>query len=172
MYRLHARVCGLLARVGLELGLIPDIGRRYPIEPLLGKSGRRQLQAEADVSFIDPETDEPVVLLDYETSDAPVFKMRNKFNYLSTFAKFSGTVKVVGLLITVTDVQHDWDPRETRELRRQFATVEIIELINELYQRSHNDALVFLLGTFWPDHLQLCLFERGKRTCNEVVQYG
>ena len=50
--QLHARVCGLLARVGLELGFLVDFGRKFPIDPIA-----RQKQAEADVSFVDPDND-------------------------------------------------------------------------------------------------------------------
>lgn len=90
--QLHARVCGLLARVGFELGFLVDFGRKYAIDPLTVCTGdnqtrRNQQQAEADVSFIDSETDTATILLDYETSDAPIFKMVGKFEYISSFKK-------------------------------------------------------------------------------------
>jgi len=70
MYQLHARVCGLLARVGIQNGYVAEFGRRFKIDPVLGKTNRYQHQAEADVSFVDRTNDTPIVLLDYETSDA------------------------------------------------------------------------------------------------------
>ena len=45
----HASAACSLARV-LILGLIPEIGRKYRIDPLIGLNGRFQRQAEADAS--------------------------------------------------------------------------------------------------------------------------
>src|SRR2546428_12344529 len=82
MYRLHSRVCGLLARIGVQSGFIVDVGRRHAIDPLHTPGGRKQRQAEADVTFIDPLNDTPIALLEYETGDAHIGKMRDKFRYL------------------------------------------------------------------------------------------
>lgn len=173
MYRCHSRVCGLLAKVGHELGYVVDIGRRHPISPLVGRSGRKQLQAEADITFVDPHADinSPVVLLDYESSDAPVAKMRTKFNYLSTFAQFSSTVQLVGLFITITGVK-GFDTREPTETRRQFAEHEVLELIYDLQQCSYNEPLLFLLGTFLPNYLQLRLFKACQEVKSHRVDYA
>src|SRR5207253_10015493 len=100
--RLHARVCGLLARVGFEMQYLVDFGRRYPI----ASSGRRdhgnegvprQKQAEADVSFVDPDTGKAIVLLDYESPDAPIYKMVGKLKYMSRFAQYTADIQLIGL---------------------------------------------------------------------------
>ena len=171
MYRLHARVCGLLARVGTDLGFIVDIGRRYPIDPIPGPTGRSQRQAEADVSFVDRKTQNPVALLDYETSDAPIYKMRHKFQYLSTFAKHSPAIELVGFFITVTAVRHHWD-NETPDDRQRFAHQEILDLTSQLCQASHNASLTFMLGVFGPNELSLRAFKGTDHLLKENIPYS
>jgi len=169
-YQLHARVCGLLARVGTDLGFIVDIGRRYPIDAIPRRSGRRQLQAEADVSFVDRKTQNPVALLDYETSDAPLYKMRHKFNYLSTFAKHT-PIELVGFFITVTSVRHHWD-EETPDDRERFVTNELPERTSQLCQAPHNASLTFMLGVFGPNHLTLRAFKGTANVLEESIAYS
>jgi hypothetical protein len=171
MYRLHARVCGLLARIGTNLGFIVDIGRRYPIDPFAGSKGRLQRQAEADVSFVRIDSGEPVVLLDYETSDAPLDKMRQKFRYLSSFAKHSPSVELLAFFITVTGVRHGWS-KETMEDRQQFANEEIMSLIRQVCQASHNSSVTFLLGIFGPTHLRLRAFRGSNSLLDENISYA
>ncbi len=169
-YQLHARVCGLLARVGTNLGFIVDVGRRYPIDAIPRHSGRRQLQAEADVSFVDRNTQKPVALLDYETSDAPLYKIRHKFQYLSTFAKHT-PIELVGFFITVTAVRHGWD-KETPDDRQRFARQELLDLTSQLCHASHNASLTFMLGVFGPNELTLRAFKGTANLLEETISYS
>jgi hypothetical protein len=180
-YQLHARVCNLLARIGTKLDFAVDIGRRFPIDSLKGRgrSGNSQSQAEADVSFNKRSDgiDLPIVLFDYETTDAPVFKMRRKFDYLSTFAKHTTSVEIVGLLITVTEILKRWKcpekgTRETLKDRREFSEREVIDLICKLQREPHNSAVKFLLGVFTPNSLQIDIYRNGKRMHKKTVRYS
>lgn len=170
-YRLHARVCGLLAEVGIRTGYLSEFGRRFSIEPILGKGNRYQRQAEADVSYIDPESDKPIVLLDYETSDAPLSKMRGKFNYINTFAKYTNTISAIALFLTVTDVQHGWAP-ETREERKHFADTEIPEFANTFRAQPHNADVFFLAGTFTPSELRIQCFAPNTEIETIAISYA
>jgi hypothetical protein len=154
MYRLHSHVCGLLVRIGVQAGFIVDVGRRHAINPVGTTSGRKQHQAEADVTFIDPLNDTPVALLDYETSDAPIRKMRNKFRYFNTFLNYIPTLRIVSFLITVTRVKHPWG-KETYRRRATFARTEIPKLIAKFYRYSQNHSCSFLVGTFYRNHLEV-----------------
>ncbi|MEX0612551.1 MAG: hypothetical protein WD738_15330 [Pirellulales bacterium] len=171
MYRLHARVCGLLARIGTNLGFVVDIGRRYPIDPILGRNGRQQRQAEADISFVDQQSGTPIALLDYETSDAPLREMRQKFRYLSTFAKHSPSVELLGFFITVTKVRHGWD-KESHDDRELFAREEIFTLIREVCEASHNAELTFMLGIFGPNQLRLRAFRQATEILDDGILYA
>ena len=163
-------MCGLLAHVGTNLGFIVDIGRRYRIDPIPRRGGRRQLQAEADVSFVDRNTQKPVALLDYETSDAPLYKIRHKFQYLSTFAKYT-PIHLVGFFITITAVRHGWD-EETPDDRQRFASEELLDLSSQLCQAPHNASLTFMLGVFGPNELTLRAFKGTADLLKESISYS
>lgn len=62
---------------------------------------------------------------------APIDKMRHKFQYLSTFAKHSPTIELVGFFITVTAVRHRRD-NETPDDRQRFARQEVLDLTSQL----------------------------------------
>jgi hypothetical protein len=196
--RLHARVCGLLARVGLELGFLVDFGRKYAIDPIAAPHGsnqkqRLQKQAEADVSFVDPSRDKATILFDYETSDAPLYKMIGKFEYLSCFAKHCPHVELIGLFITVTGVLKTWRPNtdekwrrwnmfygktreewlpETEQDRQRFAKEVIVKLVADVFALPHNKQLSLLIGVFYPDHLQLRLFDADTHCREKCVPYS
>lgn len=161
MYRLHARVCGLLARIGINTGFLVDIGRRHPIDSVPSAGNRRrQHQAEADLTFVDPASDAPLALLDYETGDAPIDKMRSKFRYFNTFLKHTPTVHLVVFLITVAGVQHSWEEERDDE-REAFTAKEIPKLVEKFYGGSHNQHATVLIGTFYKDHLEVRQFSKS-----------
>ncbi len=170
-YRLHARVCGLLARIGIRAGFLVDIGRRHKIDPVSGSRGRRQCQAEADVTFVDPARDEPVALLDYETGDAPIAKMRDKFRYFNSFLKHTRTVRVVSFLVTMAGVQHSWKD-ETEGERKAFVSHEIPRLVKRFFRISDNERASFIVGVFYPDHLELREFSRKRIVRPTSGRYG
>jgi hypothetical protein len=170
MYRLHSRICGLLAEIGLSLNFIVDINRRYTIAPVKKDGGRFQRQAESDISFIEKSSDLPIVLIDYETSDAPIYKMQEKFKYLSSFKKENESIQIISLFITVTEVQHNWN-KETYKERKSFAQKEILRLIKKIYEKDYNHNLKFLLGVFYKDHLELKLFQNKKEIKKRICKY-
>jgi hypothetical protein len=170
MYKLHSRICGLLAEIGFRLNFIVDINRKYAIEPIKKDSGRLQWQAEADISFINQDSDKPIVLIDYETSDAPIDKMRAKFDYLRTFRKENESIRIISLFITITEVRHNWN-KETPEERKSFAQKDILPLIKEIYDNDYNRDLQFLLGIFYPDRLELKLFKNKNEISSEKCYY-
>lgn len=180
--RLHARACGLLARVGVQHEYLVDFGRKYRVDPVvgLGEKGKEVTNPEVDVSFVDSITDTPTVLLEYESGDAPIYKMIYKFNLIRSFAKHSPMVTVICLLITVTSAfnksyrpnteekwrlwnefygkpKEEWLP-ETEEDRQRFAKDHIPKLATTVFNLTHNKQLSLLIGTFYPNQLELRLF--------------
>ena len=111
------------------------------------------------MTFIDPLNDTPIALLEYETGDAHIGKMRDKFRYLNTFLKHTPTVRIVAFFLTVTGVQHSWE-EETDEGRESFAADEIPQLIAKFYRYPHNQSCPFLVGTFYKKHLEVRHFIR------------
>jgi hypothetical protein len=175
-YRLHSRVCGIIAKIGFQLGYIVDFGRKYPIDPIKKDSGRHQRQAEADISFIETKTDNPIALFDYETSDAPIEKIRSKFDNLRTFKKNTYSLELISLIVTVTSVQHNWKKSngtyETNEERVRFTKSELIELCKTVSETDHNREIDFLLGIFRPDCLKLLIFNNGKSVNTKKYSYS
>lgn len=174
-YRLHARTCGLIAKIGFISGYIVDINRRFPIEPIKKRNNRYQKQAEADVSFIDRETDLPIALFDFETSDAPIEKIRAKFSYFHSFKKMSRSIELLSLIVTITEVQHSWKKSdgtgENNEERQQFAKGELIKLCRRASGSRYNRDIELLLGIFKPDFLDFSLLQNGKIVNTRKIQY-
>jgi len=174
-YRLHSRICGIIGKIGVRLGYTVDCGRKFPIDPIKKANGRYQRQAEADISFIETTTDEPIALFDYETSDAPIGKIESKFNYLRTFRKNTNSLELISLIVTITAVQHNWRnndrTKETNEERQQFANSRLIALSKATSADQNNKEMEFLLGIFRAHFLELLLFHNGENVNKIKILY-
>lgn len=176
MYRGHARITGLFAKIGIDMGYLVDIGRKYSIQPIEkhNRSGKKyyQKQAETDISFI--SKDEPQIFIDYESADAPISKMKEKFLYLKTFRNNNPTIEIVSLFITITNVMHDWKKpdgcKETLQERQNF-TKQIQSITKTIWAEQYNKDLVCIIGIFFETELKIMAYQNSRQIKQLKVVY-
>ena len=130
--------------MGVESNVLSSLqsNRKSPVQEAqryrLSKSVRIvHPTAEAVFQALDPFNDAPIVLLDYETSDADLDKMRNKFNYIRAFAKYTTSIRAIAFFITVKAVQQHWKPA-THDEREHFASVEIPDFAGQFHSEPRS----------------------------------